>query len=458
MRIEGSATPTVELPFATRAVGRVRAAESSLPVDLAMVTGVALVLGLFRLGTPSLWVDEAFTARAVRETLLNPIDQYHWLYYALLEPWTSVAGTSEWALRLPSVFAAMLACGLLVVLARRLVEREVALMSGLFLATSPFVVKWSQQARSYTLVLAASLLATVLLLRALERTSRGPWALYGLAFSLVFVLQPVSAFVLVPAHLVPVLRRRTAVLPHGLVAPCVLVVLGFPWVFARAKQTPPWDWLPRPSAEVAAKTLLEVSGVGGLGLALAIVGLVVLGRTGRRDLGLWLGTWAFVPFVVTFVVSFAKPIYLDRYLITAAPAFALLAAIAVFGVGRRWGAVVACAAIVATCFGLARWYGHGDVGWRGEGWRSAVETVVARRADASTIVVVPWWASDAATYYGAPVTSASTADAIWVLVWSEDGHSPPAPDRRRLGFGEHQLVERLEFGRRLSAQLWRRSP
>jgi hypothetical protein len=56
------------------------------------------------------------------------------------------------------------------------------------------------------------------------------------------------------------------------------------------------------------------------------------------------------------------------------------------------------------------------------------------------------------------VTSTSTADSIWVLNWSESGHDLPASVRRPLGFGDHHIVEQLDFGRRVSAQLWRRSP
>ena len=79
---------------------------------------------------------------------------------------------------------------LLVVLARKLFDRRVALVAGVLLALSPFVVKWSQQARGYTLLLAVSVLAILLLLRALERGTRGAWALYGLAFSAVIIWHP----------------------------------------------------------------------------------------------------------------------------------------------------------------------------------------------------------------------------------------------------------------------------
>jgi mannosyltransferase len=353
----------------------------------------------------------------------------------------------------------MLACGLLVALARMLFDRWVALASGLFLAASPFLVKWSQQARGYTLVLAVSVLATLLLLRALERGSRGSWLVYGLAFSLVFAMHPVSALVLVPAHAVVLVQRREKLLPHGLLAACVIVALGAPWAFARAKQSQPQDWLDRPSPRVALDTLLDISGAAGLGLVLAIVGLVVLRRAGRRDIALWLGVWALAPFALALAVSFVTPIYLDRYLITAAPAFALLAGGAILGVGRRLGITLGAAAVVATSVGLIVWYAQADRGnWRGESWRDAVGTVLERRSESDAVMVFPWWANPAATYYGVSATGISSADSIWVLVWSEDGHDLPESERRPLGFGDHRLVERLQFGWRVSAQLWRRAP
>jgi mannosyltransferase len=379
----------------------------------------------------------------------------------LLKPWVLVAGTSEWALRLPSVVGLMLACGLLVVLARRFFDRRVALVSGVLLAVSPFLVKWSQQARGYSLGLAVTLLSTLLLVRALDRGSRGAWAVYGIAFSAVVVWHPVLGVLLAPAHAVLVSQRRDRFLPHGLLAAVLVAALAVPWAAVVAMRSTgegvAMNWLTFPSVREAAWALLDVSGMWGLGLVLALGGLWALART-TRDLAAWLGVWAFAPFALALVVSLGRPIYLDRYLIVAAPAFALLGAVAITRLAVRPRGVAVAVVVAVTCAGLVAWYGSANEGgnWRGEDWRGAVATVLERGDEADAVVVAEWSAAPAARYYGATVTDVSTADSIWLLTWSEDGTELEASERRALGFGEHRMVERLEYGRRVSAELWRR--
>jgi mannosyltransferase len=454
--------PTLLVEAEPRSTSAVRADRVTL--DVALVSGVALVLGLVRLGTPSFWVDESFTARAVNGPVVDLFDGYHGLYYSVAKVWAAVAGTSEAALRAPSVLGAMLACALLVVLGHRLFDRRVAVVGGVLLAASPFVVEWSQQARGYTLMLAVSLGATLLLLRALERGTRATWALYGLAFATLVVWHPVAGLLLAPAHVVLLWQRRDRVLPHGLLAGAIVLALGVPWAAQIAIRSTgdgvAMDWLKFPTAGVAANALLDVSGAAGLGVLLAAIGLWVLHRSGKRELAVWLGAWAFAPFVLALLVSFVQPIYLDRYLIVAAPAYALLAGVAIMGVGARLRAGLIVVVVVATGLGLAQWYSTADDGnWRGENWRDAVRMVTERSGEADTVVVVPWSAHPAVEYYGARPVDVSSAASIWVLVWSEtDARDVEDAERRALGFGEHERVEKLQFGRRLSAQLWVREP
>ncbi|HXG76898.1 MAG TPA: glycosyltransferase family 39 protein [Gaiellaceae bacterium] len=426
-----------------------------------MVGGLALLLGLVRLGGPSLWFDESYTVRQLGKPYLEQIEGYQPLYYWLQKTWTSLAGTSEWALRLPSVLGAVLACGLLVLLARRLVGRQTALLAGVLLATSPFFVKWSQQARGYTLLVALGLASTFLLVRALERGTRSAWAAYGMSAALVLVWHALAGLFVLVGQAGLVVLRRERFLPHGLLAVALVVGLGMPWVGQIAVRTDAegseTDWIPFPAAETVARAIADAAGAAGAGVALALLGLWLLRRAGRAQLALWLGAWAIAPFLVAVAVSTVRPVFLDRYFLSSAPAFALLAACALTSVRGRARAVLALAVGGATLLGLASWYSTGRTGnWMGEDWRRAARTVSERRAEAGAVVVVPWWAHSAAEYYGLQVQDTSTARSVWVLRWSEEGGRLDRGERGPLGLGDHRLVESLPFGSRLTAQLWQR--
>jgi len=453
--------PSATVASAERRFGaRPLTRSASLAVDVALAGGVALVLGLIRLGEPSLWFDEAYTAKASGQSpawWLN-WDQYHFLYDGLIAAWAAVAGTSEWALRAPSVLGATIAAGLIVVLGRRLFDRSVALASGLLFAASPFVVQWSQQARSYTLLVALSLVATLVLMRALDRGTRSSWALYGVVYSAVVVGHAVAGILLAPAHLVLIAQRRQNVRPHGPLAAVIVCAVAVPWAATIAmRATGPGTgmaWLDAPSPSTVVRALGDVSGVAGLGIPLAALGFLLLWRAGKISLSVWLGVWALAPFALALLITAVTPVFLDRYLIVAAPAFALLAGFAIVRAGRRFGPLLAASAIIISAIALVDWYSTSDDGnWRGEDWRGAVAALRAE-SESGEVVVVPWWAHLGAAYYGASPSSVATGDSVWVVTWSETGHRLPRAERVPLGFGDHVLVEREDFGKRVSLQHW----
>ena len=448
--------PRADTSTVPRAADRSRA----LVLDIAIVTGVSLTLGLIRLGAPSVWIDESFTARATDRSFTTLVErQVHALYYVLLKAWAAIAGDSEWALRFPSVLAAAVACALLVVLGNKILDRRTALIAGLLLASNAFFVQWSQQARSYSALVALSLVATLVLLRALELNTRAAWSWYGAAFTVVVVWHPLASLLLVPGQVAIMASRRRRILPHGLLAAVIVGLFAVPWAAILAMRTTgenyALNWLHGPTPRDIGRTIVEVSGALGIGAALAFLGLVVLSRSGKKDISAWLGVWALAPLFLALAASAVKPVFLDRYLIVVSPAFALLAAAALIALTRRLQAMTSFVVVCATVVGLLYWYSLGYGGnWRGEDWRAATSWVDEHRAEADAVVVVPWWAWPAPRYYGARVTDVSTADAIWVLRWSETGDRIPANVRQPLGFGDHVVVETHDFGTRVSAQLW----
>jgi mannosyltransferase len=137
----------------------------------------------------SIWFDEAFGAYIIRFDFLDIArytanDVHPPLYYWLLKLWTMLFGTSDLALRSMSVLFGVVAIVLVYFLIRKLFSEKVARFSMIFLALSPMLVRYSQEARMYTLVTAIAVAATYMLVIALESKKRKPWVIYGILVGL----------------------------------------------------------------------------------------------------------------------------------------------------------------------------------------------------------------------------------------------------------------------------------
>ena len=142
---------------------------------MAAIFVAAILLRFAGLGAQSVWLDEAVSVR-VATPVLEPVDANHPpLYYIMLYYTMSALGRSEAAIRLPSALISVLNVGLLYLLGRRLVNREVALLAAALLALSPLDIWYAREARMYTAI------AFVTLLMALGLAWRH-WAGFALFF------------------------------------------------------------------------------------------------------------------------------------------------------------------------------------------------------------------------------------------------------------------------------------
>ncbi|MBI3619752.1 glycosyltransferase family 39 protein [Candidatus Roizmanbacteria bacterium] len=122
---------------------------------LALILLFGLFLRIISLNQ-SLWLDEGVTAKVVRTYGLLEIpekfsvfDFHPPLYYFFLKIWTAVFGSSEAALRLPSVIFSLLAAIVVYRIGCRLKNRQVGLWSSLLFLLNPLIVYYSQEARMY---------------------------------------------------------------------------------------------------------------------------------------------------------------------------------------------------------------------------------------------------------------------------------------------------------------------
>lgn len=144
----------------------------TVPTVIGLLTTALSVIGSWHV---SLWTDEAATITSARRTLpqlwrmLHTIDAVHGLYDAGVHVWVSVAGSSPFALRLPSALAAGLAAAGVVVLARRIAGPGVGVAAGLVFAALPRVTWMGIEGRSYAFTATGAVWLTVLLLAAVRR-------------------------------------------------------------------------------------------------------------------------------------------------------------------------------------------------------------------------------------------------------------------------------------------------
>ncbi len=340
-------------PTGTGRGARLRRLVASVGPEVLALAVAGTVFG-YQVGTPSPWRDEGATmviaARPFGEIveLIRHLDLVHASYYLLVHVLLSVEGSTTLAdavpsVRIVSVVAASLTALLLVRIGRRLGSTAVGMSAALALVAAPLVTRYAQEARAYALVMLATTLATLLLLRAVSRPrDRLGWALYAAALVLTGLLNVISLLVVL-AHAVYVrVRVRRPVRQRWLLATAGGLGAVSPFVAATFLQRGQVDWLvvavvgdvPRfYAAQYHDLWLL----LGVLAVAVVLVRLpdrhdprrLLPGRVGR-----WVGTtnagalvlglaWAVLPVVTLWAVSQAAPMYTWRYLVFTLPGTAL---------------------------------------------------------------------------------------------------------------------------------------
>jgi mannosyltransferase len=419
----------------------------------AAAAGTAATLGLITLGRRSVWIDEAID---INLRGLSWSDYVHIafhregsqaLYLLFLKPWLDLTSPSEWVARVPSVAFTAAAAGLLVPLGIRLFRsRMVGLGAGLLLATNAFVISWSQQIRTYALAMLFAVLVTYLFVLALESGSWLRWLVYG-AVAGVSVYAHFFVGLVLASHVPAVatagdrntVRRWAAAAGIG-------VVIALPaFNFALRHDTGQVSWIPAVTYDYLRSSIHALSGKSWLLLGAGVAGVLALvfaATSGRRDSWRYVlvASWLVVPVVLTLVLSYYKPMLVDRYLIVSVPALALASSYAISKLGRIAGTV---ALVILVLIGLAHvrdWY-RSPVA---EDWRGAVAYAV-RGHPREQVLVYPGWMGDPAVYYAGSAVDLSerlAGNRARVIALVDDDQAV----QEWLSSAGYGIVDRTSFG------------
>ncbi len=357
---------------------------------LALLSLVAFAWRLHGLSRQSLWRDEVdaifFALRDLSATLsmFDSAGQNGALFFLALRPWLRFFGSSEFALRYPSVIFGVLAVPLLWQVGRRLMPQNnsptagrtrkdrqrssspwsrtlwqatvgnAALLAAVFLAINPYHFWYSQDGKMYSLVILLALLAAWFWLGGIAQGGWRPWLGFLITTS-VAMYTHLLMILLIPLFFVWFLLAWPQSKHHRsgyllTLAGLTLPYLPFVWwqwdLLAASDQLTAIEFTPL--AGVVSSLLLYQSQsilppgnpIWRVPLIASILSALFLGfqaispsssgilphLSGKRR-HLLIVSWLIVPVLSIYLLSLRQPVFVPRYIIWIAPAAVMLLAL-----------------------------------------------------------------------------------------------------------------------------------
>jgi 4-amino-4-deoxy-L-arabinose transferase-like glycosyltransferase len=434
---------------------------------------LAALLRLLFLSQDSFWHDEIIS---VERALMDGEDFWDLIqgfpnmafYYWVLRYWI-VLGESEAVVRMLSVVAALAAVLGVYFLGARLFGPRVGVISALLLAINAFHIQYSQEARSYSLVILLVTLASLFLVRSVQRPYWGNWMAYAVLMALSVYTHYFGALVLaahgvslmfLPRRVIP--WKRLMVSASVIAVALLMPVSSFaPLAFADSEEANQVGWVPGVSLNSVYRFTLDMTGNGSncagrvcgapvdpanyiyLAYFIPVVaaGVISLRKwyITKASLESWkfalLWAWLVVPVLITLAVSFLSiNAFVSRYLIISLPPLVVLAAVGIYEARSlfRFPVPLVSAGLLImleliSARGVYAYYTE----FEKEDWRGISNLIVSQwQPGDGVLFYVPWIQDDARQYLAKPGGTAVEVDSIVPQQeWTAFTSPTKAPDR-----------------------------
>ncbi len=324
---------------------------------LALIVLSGSFMRLYGLERESLWLDELATVRrsgfgtvseVMRYSLYDPHPPGHYIIIHLI---TRYIGDSEFWLRFPSAIAGILSTIMIFYFARELFTYKEGLMSSAFMAFLWTPIHYSQEARSYSMLLLTTMVSAHYLLKILRDIHEGkePKSTHVIIYSLSILASAYLHYfglfflILQGMYSIVFLRYNSHSFKH-IFRIFAFPFLGYiPWipniVYQLLKSTTGAEWIPEPSPIYFLYYIAFIFDNSNIMIALVVaVHLIPLLKHIPNIMG-WkvdlrqaitsqeftLAMWVWMPFLVIYIKSIlSSPLLVVRYLIFTLPAAYIL--------------------------------------------------------------------------------------------------------------------------------------
>ena len=402
-------------------VGSQSSPVSSPKVRIALVILVAAVLRMIFLGARSFWADEIVSVKLATD---NWDGFWFWvstreanmaLYYLLLREWVRLGDSEAWV-RLLSALIGLVTIPVLYALARQLYDDRTAWITALLAATNACFIEFSQEARSYSLVILLVVLSSYFFVRVVREGKVWDAVAYVL-ISICALYAHFFAGLVIVAHAISIFWRPAKQVPWAkLIVAWIVVGLGALPIsfFVLKRDVGQLAWVhPTTFSEVYKLAIFFAGGSKAVAAVLSVLSLaaiVAAVAANRSDFRTRTETswrfmltllWAVAPVALTILVSLSKPIFVHRYLLVTLPAYLTLIAIGLARLQETRALVAALIAFIAlSSVSIAQGYFRPV-----EDWRGVVDYVLDRSQSGDALTVYVPYAMNNFNFYAAKRTA-----------------------------------------------------
>jgi mannosyltransferase len=297
----------------------------SIPV-LYILVFVGAVFRLYNLGYNSLWLDEAATVVYSRGSLsqvwgnMAAMGDFNPPLFNFLENLMMTIGFTEVAVRLIPALFGIAAIPIMYYLGKEFKDKYIGLILAGLTAISPFLIVYSQEARSYSMMFFLGACMVLLFLRAMRINKQTEWFLFAVVSAIAFWTHFYSVVLFIPLVLLALYKFRNDWQPIFF-AVIAWLLLALPLLFElynligqRAESAPTYgvqgiELIFRTIADMFWSSIIAF----GFGAILFIIG-VWWAYKEKKEKALFLLFVPLVAFVTSVVLSNTMPM-LPRYLI-----------------------------------------------------------------------------------------------------------------------------------------------
>ncbi len=371
---------------------------------LALITVAAAALCFHSLAAKTFWFDEGASVAIARLDWLN-FGRILWrregnmsLYYLALRAWLHF-GDSEAFIRGLSAGFALGAVPAVYFLGRRLFDPRTGLIAAMLLGVNAYAVRYSQEARSYSLMILLCVLSSLYFVKSLQSPSRRNRVAYVLLSALAVYAHFYSGLLIGTQWLsLSFLDRRFISTKMRKDWLWIALAVSPVAAFVATTGAGPLRWIQRPGMKDLWNFALCLTGNAGALLLVAYViacGAAVLpglrGQTAQRvSWEAWryrfLLLWLFLPVLLTLAVSWARPLFLPRYFIFCLPALLLLAAAGLARLRSAWLLAPALLVFVALSLRGTMSYYQQDFDLHRGDWREVSHYVLTHAQSGDAVV------------------------------------------------------------------------